>query len=158
MTMFTKVGAEAAAAALDSGKSRYNSGDYTGAIEDLTEAFELDASLDEALYYLAQSYLKSGDETKGRELLNQLTTTYPDSEYAERAKDYLSTGNTDENPADTGEGEEEHQETQQQTQPAEASPAPAVPEVPAQPIPVPEVPLALDELQAGAAQEGDLTQ
>ncbi len=156
--MFTKVGAKAASEALDSGKDRYNNGDYPGAIQDLTEAFELDPSLDEALYYLAQSYLKNGDETKGRELLNQLTNTFPDSEYSDRAKDYLSTGNTDENPADTGQEEERNENTQERrnrTEEQEAA-APEVPAVPAVPeaTQAAEVPAALDGLQAGAAQEG----
>ncbi|MCR4908197.1 MAG: tetratricopeptide repeat protein [Lachnospiraceae bacterium] len=161
--MFSKVGSEAASAALDSGKQCYNTGDYTGAIVDLTEAFGLNSSLDEALYYLAQSYLKSGDETKGRELLNQLTNTFPDSEYAGRAKDYLSTGNTDETPAETGQEENDNGETQErkkkteeQTEAAAAVELPAVPAPAATPTPAPvtQAPAAIDELQAGAAQEG----
>lgn len=60
---------------------------------------------DEALYYLAQSYIHDNNESQGRMLLNQLITKFPDSRYAQRAGEYLSSGVETAEPTETAEGD-----------------------------------------------------
>jgi len=91
----SNVSAKAAEQYLNSGIDKYNDGDYDGAVDDLTEAFALNPESDESLYYLAQSYVKSDDQDKAVELFNQLITSFPDSEYKERAERYVSQGEED---------------------------------------------------------------
>ncbi len=88
----SNVSAKAAEQYLKTGIGKYNDADYNGAIEDLTESFELNKESDQALYYLAQSYLKNENPDKATELFNQLISTFPDSEYKKRAEKYLNQG------------------------------------------------------------------
>ncbi len=88
----SNVSEKAAAQYLESGVKKYNDGDYQGAIEALSESFDLNKESDQALYYLAQSYLKNDNPDKATELFNQLISTFPDSEYKGRAENYLSQG------------------------------------------------------------------
>ncbi len=89
------VSEKAAELHLKSGIERYNDGDYQGAIGDLSEAHELNKESDEALYYLAQSYLKNDNPDKATELFNILISSFPDSEYRGKAERYLSQGEED---------------------------------------------------------------
>ncbi len=91
----SNVSAKAAEQYLSNGVDKYNDGDYDGAIDDLKEAFTLNPQSDESLYYLAQSYLKSDDQDKAIELFNQLITSFPDSEYKDKAERYVSQGEED---------------------------------------------------------------
>ncbi|MBO6138298.1 MAG: tetratricopeptide repeat protein [Lachnospiraceae bacterium] len=100
------VSEQAARATLDDGEKKYNEGNYSAAIELLEDAVLFAPNSDEALYYLAQSYIHDNNESQGRLLLNKLITNFPDSRYAQRASEYLSSGQTDDAAADTQEGGE----------------------------------------------------
>ena len=91
----SNVSSKAAEQYLKKGVDKYNDGDYENAINDLNEAFTLNPKSDQALYYLAQSYLKSDDQDKAVELFNQLITSFPDSEYKDKAERYVSQGEED---------------------------------------------------------------
>ena len=89
------VSAKAAEQYLKNGTDKYNDGDYEGAIDDLTEAFELNKESDEALYYLAQSYLKNDNKDKATELFNQLIASFPDSSFKSKAESFINQGEED---------------------------------------------------------------
>ncbi len=88
----SSVSAKAAEQYLKTGIDKYNDGNYDGAIDDLTEAYSLNKESDQALYYLAQGYLKNDNPDKATELFNQLVASFPDSEYKSKAERYLSQG------------------------------------------------------------------
>ncbi len=90
---------QAARSLLDDGEKKYNEGNYSAAIELLEDAVLFAPASDEALYYLAQSYIHDDNESQGRMLLNQLITKFPDSRYAQRASEYLSSGEVDNSAA-----------------------------------------------------------
>lgn len=60
-SVFSKVGADAVKSLYDSGYAAYERGDYETAIADLGKCYELDHGQENALYFLARSYHKSGD-------------------------------------------------------------------------------------------------
>ena len=91
----SNVSTKAAEQYLKSGTEKYNKGDYEGAINDLTEACDLNKESDEALYYLAQSYLKNDNKDKATELFNQLISSFPDSEYKSKAESFINQGEED---------------------------------------------------------------
>lgn len=101
--MSEAVSDQAARSTLDEGEKKYNEGNYAAAIELLEDAVRFDPNSDEALYYLAQSYIHEDNESQGRLLLNQLITTFPDSRYAQRAGEYLSSGQADNAAAEPSE-------------------------------------------------------
>ncbi len=89
------VSTKAAEQYLKNGTDKYNDGDYEGAIDDLTEAFDLNKESDEALYYLAQSYLKNDNKDKATELFNQLIASFPDSSFKGKAENFINQGEED---------------------------------------------------------------
>ncbi len=89
------VSEKAAEQYLKYGIDKYNDGDYQGAIENLSAAHDLNKESDDALYYLAQSYLKSDNLDKATELFNLLISSFPNSEYRGKAERYLSQGEED---------------------------------------------------------------
>ena len=65
---------------------------YAAAIQRLEEAlgrFPRNPYGDEALLYLGQAYLLSGEKTKGRETFVRLTNDYSSSRFIEKAKEFL---------------------------------------------------------------------
>lgn len=65
---------------------------YAAAIQRLEEAlgrFPRHPYGDEALLYLGQAYLLSGEKTKGRETFVRLTNDYSSSRFIEKAKEFL---------------------------------------------------------------------
>lgn len=104
------VSAKAVSQYLSMGTSEYNNGDYEAAIKNLTSAFELEPTSDTALYYLAQSYLKSDDKDTATKLFNQLISDFPDSKYKNRAQRFIDSGEEDNSKASSSSG------TQAQTQ------------------------------------------
>ncbi|MCR4891922.1 MAG: tetratricopeptide repeat protein [Lachnospiraceae bacterium] len=125
----SNVSAKAAEIYLKSGIDKYNDGAYEGAIEDLTRAYDLDQDSDQALYYLAQSYLKTDDKDKASELFQKLIDTFPNSTFKSRAQRYLDQGEEDNSAAET------QQETPETPAAPEQSPDPAA--APADPAATP---------------------
>ncbi|SKC07315.1 TPR repeat-containing protein [Lachnospiraceae bacterium] len=100
----SNVSAKAAEQYLSSGIDQYNDGDYAGAIENLTRAYDLDQESDSALYYLAQSYLKSDNKDKATELFNRLISDFPNSSFKSKAQRFLDKGEEDDSKASPEEG------------------------------------------------------
>ncbi len=96
----SNVSAKAAEQYLSNGIDQYNDGDYDGAIENLTRAYDLDKDNDSALYYLAQSYLKNDNKDKATELFNRLISTFPNSSFKTKAQRFLDHGEEDDSQAD----------------------------------------------------------
>ncbi|GAM09846.1 outer membrane protein assembly factor BamD [Geobacter sp. OR-1] len=74
------------------GRFYMRTGKYAAAIKRLEGAlakFPGKAADDEALLYLGQSYLMSGDKAKGREAFNRLATEYPASPFVGDAKKFM---------------------------------------------------------------------
>ena len=73
------------------GRSLYELQDYRGAIPIFDIAVHLckKSNFDEAHYYAALTYFKSGDKTKGIALMNETLLLYPEGSYQEKAKSML---------------------------------------------------------------------
>ncbi|MBY0386352.1 tetratricopeptide repeat protein [bacterium] len=73
------------------GRSLYELKDYRGAIPIFDIAVHLckKSNFDEAHYFAALTYFKSGDKTKGIALMNETLLIYPDGSYQEKAKSML---------------------------------------------------------------------
>lgn len=72
------------------GSQAYSSEEYEDAIMYLTKSYEYDATNGEALYSLAHSYRKNGDNEKAIELYEQVIALFPGSLKATNAQNYLS--------------------------------------------------------------------
>lgn len=105
------VSVKAAKQYLDSGLSAYNKKDYASAITNLETAYNMDPSGDEALFYLAMSYMKSDNAEKATELFSLIVNNFPKSQYLSKAKKYIETGAT-EDTSDTGTAGQSTQDTQ----------------------------------------------
>ncbi len=70
------------------GRSLYELKDYRGAIPVFDVAIHLckKSNFDEAHYYAALTYFKSGDKTKGVALMNETLLLYPDGPYQKKAQ------------------------------------------------------------------------
>lgn len=85
-----KVNEEYLAILYKDGYDAYSRQDYVAAIESLLKAVELDVSYQNgnALYYLAQSYRKSGDLDSAKPYYKRFVELYPDTERAATAARY----------------------------------------------------------------------
>lgn len=88
-TLLDLVGPELATKFYETGYEAYNTGDYEVAIDNLSHAYQYDPSNAEALYYLAQSYNHSGDETHAIQMYRKVVDEFPDTEKAEKSAGYL---------------------------------------------------------------------
>jgi type IV pilus assembly protein PilF len=73
------------------GRALYELKDYRGALPVFDIAVHLckKNNFDEAHYFAALTYFKSGDKTKGVALMNETLLLYPDGAYQEKAKSML---------------------------------------------------------------------
>ncbi|MCR5595765.1 MAG: tetratricopeptide repeat protein [Lachnospiraceae bacterium] len=88
-TLLALAGPELAQKFYDVGYEAYSSGDYEVAIENLSRAYQYDSTNGEALYYLAQSYNHSGDETHAVQMYRKVIDEFPDTEKAMKSQGYL---------------------------------------------------------------------
>lgn len=88
--LHTEVSTKAAVKYLQTGLSALKKNDYVTAISDLTKAYETDETNVESLYNLAHAYRKSGNTDKADELYRQVISLFPDSQYANNAKGYIT--------------------------------------------------------------------
>lgn len=74
------------------GECYYGLGNFNQAIVEFTKVFSFNKSnkLDDAQLKLGICYLKLGDKTKAREEFGRLISDYPNSEYVQKAEEYLS--------------------------------------------------------------------
>lgn len=74
------------------GRFYFRTDKYPSAINRLKEAIEKFPTSpvnDEALFYLGQAYMKTGDKAKGKETLQRLIKDYKSSKFAEKTKKIL---------------------------------------------------------------------
>ena len=59
------------------------------AIADLAKAYQYDPTNGDALYYLAQAYNHSGDETHAVQMYRKVIEEFPDTEKSAKSEGYL---------------------------------------------------------------------
>lgn len=79
------VNAKAASSLYSTGYSAYKSGEYETAIEQLKEAYELDPTNGNALYYLGRSYQRAGDIENANATFDMVIEQFPNTEKAANA-------------------------------------------------------------------------
>lgn len=74
------------------GESYYGLGNYNQAIIEFTKVFSFNKSnkMDDAQLKLGLCYWKLGDRERARQEFDRLISDYPDSEYVEKAKQFIS--------------------------------------------------------------------
>ncbi len=88
-TLLALVGPDVAQAYYDDGYEAYRQENYEDAIPNLEKAFKYDASNGDALYNLANSYYRNGDEEKAREIYLQVLSQFPGTEKARKSEAFL---------------------------------------------------------------------
>ena len=83
------MGPDVAQAYYDDGYEAYRQENYEDAIPNLEKAFKYDASNGDALYNLANSYYRNGDEEKAREIYLQVLSQFPGTEKARKSEAFL---------------------------------------------------------------------
>ena len=94
--LMRKISSSLAIYSYDKGYDKYKNEDYENAIPDLEKAYEYDHSNDEALFYLANSYRRIGNDDKAKELYAKVIDNFPGSERATKAETYLAEINNQE--------------------------------------------------------------
>ena len=93
-TLYNKLSSIAGQAAIagyiSEARSAIRQNDYAAAIEASEKAWELDKTNSDMLMNLAHAYRQSGDTKKANELYEQVITTFPDSQNAADAADYIT--------------------------------------------------------------------
>ncbi len=89
-TLISLVGADIAAAYYDDGYEAYRQDNYEDAIPNLEKAFKYDPGNGEALYDLANSYYRAGQEDKARETYQKVIELFPDTEKASKSEEFLA--------------------------------------------------------------------
>lgn len=74
----------------NTGYASYRADDYEAAIPNLARAYQYDRANGDALYHLANSYRRSGDTDKAKELYAEVIDYFPDTEIANRSETYLA--------------------------------------------------------------------
>lgn len=87
-TLLATIGPDLSANYFTEGYAAYQDGDYAKSIEQLSRAFYYDAVNVDALYFLAQSYRKSGDNANAIATYDKVITLFPDTERANKSQDY----------------------------------------------------------------------
>lgn len=87
-TLLTTIGPDLSSEYYTEGYAAYQDGDYAKSIEQLSRAFYYDATNVEALYFLAQSYRKSGDNTNAIATYDKVITLFPNTERANKSQNY----------------------------------------------------------------------
>ncbi|MCR5002229.1 MAG: tetratricopeptide repeat protein [Lachnospiraceae bacterium] len=77
---------------VENAKSAVKANDYKTAIEEYTKAWLLDKSNSDVLMNLAHCYRQNGDTKKADELYQQVIDTFPDTQNAIDARDYMTEG------------------------------------------------------------------
>lgn len=101
--LYETTGANAAEAYLEKGKNSLENGNYAEAIDNFARAYQLDDTMGEALFELAEACRKAGEQERAQEVYAQVIESFPDSDYAKSAKKYVD--DTSKKPADNEVGE-----------------------------------------------------
>lgn len=87
-TLFSAVGPEVAKTYYLTGYEAYEDGDYAVAIENLAKACYYDETHVDALYFLGQTYRRSGDNENAIATYDKLIELFPGTERARKAQQY----------------------------------------------------------------------
>lgn len=87
-TLLATIGPDVSATYYTAGYSAYEAEDYPVAIENLTRAFNYDETNVDALYFLGQSYRKSGDNENAIATYDKVIELFPGTERARRSQNY----------------------------------------------------------------------
>lgn len=87
-----KLSGQVAKSSFDNGMDAYASEKYDEAIAAFTKCLEADPDNVEAVYYLAYSYSRKEDSANAEKYFRKIVDDFPNSEYAERAKNQLPVG------------------------------------------------------------------
>lgn len=74
----------------EAGYESYRSDDYEGAIPNLERAYQYDNTNGDALFYLGNSYRRTGDNDKAKEIYAQVIDDFPGTEKARNSETYLA--------------------------------------------------------------------
>lgn len=74
----------------ETGYESYRSDDYEGAIPNLERAYQYDNTNGDALFYLGNSYRRTGDNDKAKEIYAQVIDDFPGTEKARNSETYLA--------------------------------------------------------------------
>lgn len=88
-TLLALVGPDVAQAYYDDGYEAYRQENYDDAIPNLEKAFKYDAANGDALYNLANSYYRTGDEEKAKAAYRQVIQLFPGTEKASKSEAFL---------------------------------------------------------------------
>lgn len=88
-TILEAVGPVVAKGYYNTGYEAFRTEEYDTAIENLEKAFKYDATNEEALYNLAQSYNRSGDTDKAVETYKKVIELFPNTEKARKSENYI---------------------------------------------------------------------
>ncbi|MCR4741074.1 MAG: tetratricopeptide repeat protein [Lachnospiraceae bacterium] len=86
----SSAGKDAVSNYVEEGKSAIRQNDYDKAIDSFTKAWNLNKNDPELLMQLAHAYRQSGNTARANELYTELMTTFPETQEAADARDYLT--------------------------------------------------------------------
>lgn len=86
----TLVGEQLGAYYYNAGYESYNADDYEKAIPNLERAYRYNETNADALFYLGNSYRRSGDNDKAKEVYAQVIDNFPETRRASEAETYLA--------------------------------------------------------------------
>ena len=89
-TLFALVGPQIAESYDEEGHNAFWAGNYEEAIPNLAKAYQYDATNGQALFDLANSYYRLGDETKAKELYEEVIRLFPNTEKADKSEGFLA--------------------------------------------------------------------
>ncbi|MFQ9516130.1 MAG: tetratricopeptide repeat protein [Eubacterium sp.] len=94
-----KLSTKVAENAFNDGMDAYSAGNYDEAITQFSKCIKSNKNNAEAVYYLAYAYERKGDNENAQKYFKKIVDDFPDSDYAEQAKNKLP----DDTDGDTGE-------------------------------------------------------
>lgn len=89
-TLFALVGPQIAESYDEEGHNAFWAGNYEEAIPNLAKAYQYDATNGQALFDLANSYYRLGDEAKAKELYEEVIRLFPNTEKADKSEGFLA--------------------------------------------------------------------
>lgn len=89
-TLTSLIGPQLAKTYYDDGYNDYRQEKYAAAIPKLVKAYQYDETNGDALFYLANSYRRSGNTNKAKETYAEVIRKFPNTEKANRSETYLA--------------------------------------------------------------------
>ncbi len=89
-TLFALVGPQIAESYDEEGHNAFWAGNYEEAIPNLAKAYQYDVTNGQALFDLANSYYRLGDEARAKELYEEVIRLFPNTEKADKSEGFLA--------------------------------------------------------------------